>query len=273
MNKITVVFTAILVLICFLVLGSVLVFGGGFIVFYTYDGGVMDLLYNVMLSLIGVTLAIAVVPQLISSFVQMLRRRGGKADFLFSLGYVAVGALLVCFTIGTLIILISGGRVFDQIREVLYDMGTPMDSDTYNMLLERFEQLMRLPRIVIVPLSLYLIIAPMIRTFRSEQKALLYRVELYKALLGALMLFLTAFAAVIWHMEDDFAGIIIEVLGCIMGMLAIAYFIAALAGLSKAIKRQKEKCGREAAPEPQQDELPGDLPFDLPAGVSAQDFQ
>lgn len=62
-------------------------------------------------------------------------------------------------------------------------------------------------------------------------------------------------------------------MGCIVGVLAIAYFIAALAGLSKAIKRQKEKEAREAVPEPQQDELPGDLPFDLPAGVSAQDFQ
>ena len=48
-------------------------------------------------------------------------------------------------------------------------------------------------------------------------------------------LFMTVFAAVMWHMEDDPVGITVKVIGCLMGVLAALYLIAALAGLSKGL--------------------------------------
>ncbi len=281
MRKSTVVFTDILVLVCFLSLGFALFLGGSMIVFYTYDGGVMDLIYNIVITMIGASLAIAVIPQLISNIVRVRKKHLGKADLRLSLGYVLVGAFLICFGIGTLVIEILGASWVNSIVEQLRDSGQTIDSEMKNMIDQRFEQVLRLPRLAIVPVSLYLIIIPLIRTIRSDQRGLQYRVELYKPLLGALALFLTAFCVVIWLMEDDPVGITVQVLGCLMGVLAVAYFIAALAGLSKAVKAagqrelqeaqssQEKQCAQQDREESGE---PLDLPFNLPAGVDPNDL-
>ena len=235
MNKRTVVFTAVLVLICFLLLGYALYLGGTLIVFYTYDGGVMDLTYNVVIALIGVSLTLSVIPQLISSIVGVRRKHIGKADLLFCLRDVLAGVFLACLGIGTLIVYSSGYDMINSCIEDLRASGTAVDSDVGNMIHQGFEQMLRWPRVGVVPVALYLIAVPLIRTFRSEDRKLRYRVELYKPVLGTLALFMTVFAAVMWQMEDDPVGITVIVIGCLMGALAIAYLVAALAGLSKAV--------------------------------------
>jgi len=243
MNKRTVIFTAVLVLICFLLLGYALYLGGALIVFYTYDGGVMDLTYNVVIALIGVSLIFAVIPQLIASIVGVHRKHMGKADLLFCLRDVLAGMFLACLGIGTLIVYSSGYDMIDSCIEDLRASGTAVDSDVGNMIHEGFEQMLRWPRMGVVPIALYLIIVPLIRTFRSEDRKLRYRVELYKPVLGTLALFMTVFAAVMWHMEDDPVGITVKVIGCLMGALAALYLIAALAGLSKALTATNAPAG------------------------------
>lgn len=235
MNKRIVVFTAVLVLVCFLLLGYALFLGGTLIVSYTYDGGVMDLTYNVVIALIGVSLILAVIPQLIASIVDVRRKHMGKADLLFCLRDVLAGVFLACLGIGTLIVYSSGYDMIDSCIEELRASGTAVDSDVGNMIHEGFEQMLRWPRVGVVPVALYLIIVPLIRTFCSEDRKLRYRVELYKPVLGTLALFMTVFAAVMWQMEDDPVGITVKVIGCLMGALAVAYLITALAGLSKAL--------------------------------------
>ena len=95
------------------------------------------------------------------------------------------------------------------------------------------------------------------------------------ALIGAVIEMLVLTHAFDYKLASG-CGIVMMIFGIITAVFAIVYLVAGLAGLSKAIKRAKEK--EQSTVEQSDSVLPTvqkqvpDLPLDLPAGVNPDDL-
>ena len=273
MNKPTVISSAILSMILLLVFGTIMFFGG--CLAYNYIYGVMDLVYDVLLLLIGIVLVISVIPLGISCFVQFQKSDKGKADMILSASVVLIGIAFVCFGIVSELIVIFSEQmvnVFLELKLRLSGESVSIDDKWYMV-----EQVMLFPRYIrwalTLPASLYLIIAPVLRMIFTKDRGLQYRVELYKPFLGVLVLIMTVLGAVV-DLVGRPVAVVIEVLSVVVVIFAIVQLIVALAGLSKAIRQRAEKAEQEKLAKSDvrsSQHFPDDWLMDLPAGVSAEE--
>lgn len=273
MNKSTIISSAILTMILLLVLGTIMFFGGSLAYFYVY--GVMDLVYDVLLVLIGIVLVISVIPLLISSFIQFQKSDKGKADMILSLIVVLIGIVFVCFGIVSELLMMFSKQmvnVFLELKLRLSGESVSIDDKWYMV-----EQVMRFPRhirwLLTLPASLYLMIAPLLRMTFTKDRGLQYRVEICKPFLGLLVLIMTVLGAVI-DLVGRPVAVVIEVLAVVVVVFAIVQLMVGLVGLSKAIRRRAERAeqAKQATLSRQEAQLSEDWLMDLPAGVSAEDF-
>ncbi|MBQ2805598.1 MAG: hypothetical protein IJF08_00960 [Clostridia bacterium] len=225
MNKATVIITAILAVILMLNFGFLLYVGGSTVYYYT--DGVMDIVYAVLVSAMGTTVALTALPLVISDFVGLRKSKKGKRDMIFSLGLFLVGILLTFYGILALLVLLLGAQLLYGIQNAL---GVSWEVE--QMLTATLRTVNWL---VAAPAALYLIVVPMIRMIFTKQRGLQYRVLLHQPMLGASLLALTVLASVVVWLQRP-TGNVMKVLGFALAALAILYLIAALAGLSKAVK-------------------------------------
>ena len=267
MKKSTVIVTAILAVILMLNFGFLLYVGGSIVYYYT--DSLMDIAYDVLFFSMGIMIAISAIPALISDISRYRKKRIGKRELWLSLGFLLAGLIMTCYAIAVLLILFLGAYVLYEIFGVSWNIEEIMFS------------IMRVIHwFFAAPAALYLIIAPIVRMIRAKQKALQYRVEIYKPVLGVVLLILTLLNSVVVQLQRP-TGTIIQVLGFVLAAFAVAYFIAALAGLSKAVKAagqrelqeaqspQEKQCAQQDREESGE---PLDLPFNLPAGVDPNDL-
>lgn len=264
MKKATVIITAILAVILMLSF-SFLLYGGGSIVYY-YTDGLMDIVYDILFFAMGIMVTVTVIPVLICDIVQYRKTKKGKRDLILSLGLVLVGVFMICYGIVALLVWFIGASLLMEFEDAL---GASWDVE------QMLSSSLRTIRwLFAAPAALYLIVAPMVRMIFTKERALQYRVFLYQPVLGGVLLALTALGSVVVMLQRP-TGTIMKVLGFALAAFAVAYLIAALAGLSKAIKAVKEKELQAAQPEPQPEpaqKQPVDLPFNLPAGVNPADL-
>ena len=266
MNKATVIITAILTVIFLLGFSFLLYLGGGLVYYYT--DGLIDIVYEVLFFSMGLTITLTVIPVLICDIVQY-RKKKKKRDLFLSLGLALVGVIMVCYAIVDLVVYWGVSITLYEIADAL---GIPSDAE------EKVGVFMRIVRWVIAaPAALYLIIAPMVRMIFTKERALQYRAFLYQPALGVVLLVLTLMGSVVVWLQRP-TGTIIKGLGFTLVAFAVVYLIASLAGLSKAVKRAKEREAQEAVkPQPEPEQKPVhkqslDLPFNVPTGVEPDDL-
>lgn len=279
MKKATVIITAILAVILMLNFGFLLYVGGSIVYYYT--DGLMDIAYDILFSSMGIMVTVTAVPVLIQDTVQYRKRKKGKRDLIFSLGLVLVGVFMTFYGIVALLVWFLGANLFMELEDAL---GVSWKVE------EVFTSAMRVIRwLFAAPSALYLIIAPTVRMIFTKEKALQYRVFVHQPVLGVVLLALTVLGSVVVMLQRP-TGTVMKVLGFALAVFAVAYLIAALAGLSKAIKTAKQRELQEAqeeqeaqkvkeaekvhpAPKKQTEQKASiDLPFNLPAGVNADDL-
>ncbi|MBQ7379387.1 MAG: hypothetical protein IJW70_06855 [Clostridia bacterium] len=265
MKKSTVIVTAILAVILMLSFGFLLYVGGSTVYYYT--DGLMEIVYDALFFSMGIMIAIAVIPALISDISRYRKKKIGKRELWLSLGALLVGVFMTGYGIAVLLILFLGASLLNEILGGAWNME---------------EILFSIMRVIhwffAVPAALYLIIAPIVRMIRTKHRSLQYRVEIYKPVLGVVLLILTLLNSVVVQLQRP-TGTIIEVLGFALSAFAVGYLIAALAGLSKAVKaarQREEQAAQDAAEQVVQgksaERQPLDLPFNLPAGVNPDDL-
>lgn len=263
MNKATVIITVILAVILMLNFGFLLYIGGSTVYYYT--DGLMDIVYAVLATAVGTTVALTALPLVISDVVRLRKSKKGKRDLIFSLGLVLVGIILICYGIIALLVLFLGAQLLYEIQNAL---GASWEVE--QMLTETLRAVNWL---VAAPMALYLIVVPMIRMIFTKQRGLQYRVLLHQPMLGASLLVLTVLASVVSLLQRP-TGTVIKGMAFAIAAFAVLYLIAALAGLSRAVKaaRQKQAEAAKVTAEPIEPAQPYDLPFDLPAGVDPNDL-
>lgn len=249
MKKATVISSVIITAIFTMILALLLIVGGA-IVFYMY--GALEEFMFIFLVLIGLGVIISSLPTAISGIIRVIKHKR-IAPLIFSEATLLLGVLLLCQGIGSIVLFYHS---FNDQGE--FDMAL----HAVNLLIGTLA-------------ALGLILLPVLSIVLSKSKDLQYRVEIHKPLIGAVieMLLLT-------HAFDDKlasgCGIVMMIFGIITAVFSIVYLVAGLAGLSKAIKRAKEK---EQSTVEQSDsvllmvqkQVP-DLPFGLPAGVNPDDL-
>ncbi len=265
MKKSTVIVTAILAVILILSFGFLLYVGGNIVYYYT--DSLMEIVCDALFFSMGIMIVISAIPAMISDISRYRKKKIGKKELWLSLGSLFVGVLMTCYGIAALLILFLGAYVLDEILGVSWDVE---------------EILFSVMRVIhwffAAPAALYLIIAPIVRMIRTKQRAVQYRVDIYKPMLGVVLLILTLLNSVVVQFQRP-TGTIMQVLSFALAAFAVGYLIAALAGLSKAVKaaRQREEQAAQVATEqPVQgqsvERQPLDLPFNLPAGVDPNDL-
>lgn len=269
MKKAAVIVTAILAVIFMLGFGFLMYLGGDIVYYYT--DSLMDIVYDVLLVSLGIMIAVTVIPTLICDIVQY-RKKKNKRDLLLSLGLALVGVVTACYGIVELVILFGGVYLIMEIEDALGASWNVEDMIATPLRIVRW--------LVAAPAALYLVAVPLVRMIFTKERALQYRVFLYQPVLGGVLLALTALGSVVVMLQRP-TGTVMKVLGFALAAFAVAYLIAALAGLSKAVKRakerEKEREEKAATLQPYADAQPIqkkeiDLPFNLPAGVSADDL-
>ena len=269
MKKATVIVTAILVVIFMLGFGFLQYLGGDIV--YDYTDSLMDIVYDVLLVSLGIMIAVTVIPTLICDIVQY-RKKKNKRDLLLSLGLALVGVVTACYGIVELLILFGGAYLIMEIEDALGASWNVEDMIATPLRIVRW--------LVAAPAALYLVATPLVRMIFTKERALQYRLFLYQPVLGGVLFALTVLGSVVITLQRP-TGTIIKVLGFVLAAFAVIYLIAALAGLSKAVKkakeREKEREEKAATLQPQADAQPIqkkgiDLPFNLPAGVNLDDL-
>lgn len=269
MNKATVIITAILTVMFLLGFSFLLYLGGGFVYYYT--DSLIDIVYEVLFFSMGLTITLTVIPVLIFDIVQY-RKKKKKRDLFLSLGLALVGVIMVCYAVVDLVVYWG---VSITLYEIVNDLGASLNEEEIIGAFLRF-----IRWFIAAPVALYLIIAPMVRMIFTKERALQYRVFLYQPALGVVLLVLTLMGSVVVRVQEP-AGTVIKGLGFVLAAFAVVYLIASLAGLSKAVKRAKERelLQEQETKNMQSDPIiqssqkePIDLPFNLPAGVNADDL-
>lgn len=211
MNKATVISNVIISVILNLLFGAVLI-GAGVLVWM--NPIILETVLNAAFALIGLTLVLSTVPMLISGIVQ-IKQKKGKFDLIFSIITMVIGLALAFYGVASA--LLAFGVSMHTIPEIV-------------------GQITNILRWVIgILVALYLIVLPIIRIVKAEKKALQFKAELIKLILGVLILVLVICGSLITVLNQA-TGIVLIVIGALTVLLAILHLIIGLIGISKAAK-------------------------------------
>lgn len=211
MNKKVVISNIIISVLINLLFGALLIGFGIVVCIFPQVFGVM---LNAAFALIGISLVLTSIPNLIGGIVS-IKQKKGKFDLVFSIITIVVGVILAIY--GVIAALINFGVNFLSMPHII-------------------NQAMVVLRWVLCGLiALYLIVLPIIRIVKAEKKALQLKAELVKMILGVLLVVLLI-CGVLGSVLQHLIGISLIVVGALTVILAIIHLIVGLVGISKAAK-------------------------------------
>ena len=211
MNKKVVISNIIISVLINLLFGALLIGFGIVVCIFPEVFGVM---LNAAFALIGISLVLTSIPNLIGGIVS-IKQKKGKFDLVFSIITIVVGVILAIY--GVIAALINFGVNFLSMPLII-------------------NQAMVVLRWVLCGLiALYLIVLPIIRIVKAEKKALQFKAELIKMILGVLLVVLLI-CGVLGTVLQHLIGITLIVAGALTVILAIINLIVGLVGISKAAK-------------------------------------
>ena len=211
MNKATVISNVIISVILNLLFGALLIGAGVLVWIYPI---ILGTVINAAFALIGLSLTLSTIPMLISGIVQ-IKQKKGKFDLIFSIITILVGLVLTFY--GVVSALLSFGVSMHTLPAIVGQITTI------------------LRWVIGIVVALYLIALPIIRIIKAEKKALQFKAELIKLILGALILVLLV-CGVLMSILNQAAGIVLIVIGALTALIAILHLIIGLIGISKAAK-------------------------------------
>ncbi len=253
MNKAAIIVTVILSSITNFIISPILLLLGA--LQSAYFSGMMGTTVHATFVLIGISLAVTAIPTLIFSIIGAVKRKG-VTDLILLAMTLLIALVLVCSGIAFEVVLVTYNgdiNVYDILENIVFTIG----------------------RVIGIVTALCLIIAPVLRMILTKNRALQYRVELHKPMYGVVLLVVVVCCALADVLTRT-SGIVIAVMSGVLLVFAIVHLVVGLVGLSKAVKKAKEReqtaaLSTEPALQPAQKQ-PLDQPFDLPAGVDPNDL-
>lgn len=209
MNKKAVISNVIISVIIDLLFGGLLI-GAGVLVlkFPQIFGFVLSAAYT----LIGISLILTTIPNLVSG-IASFKQKKGKFDLILSIVTMIVGVTLAIYG-GISLLLIIGIRMISIPRIIVILMSV-------------------LEWVLCGLIALYLIILPIIRIVKAEQKFMQLKAELVKMIFGVLILVLLI-CGLLAAALNNLIGISLIVVGALTVLLAIVLLIVGLIGIKKA---------------------------------------
>lgn len=211
MNKATVISNVIISVILNLIFGAALIVAG---VFVWNIPEILMFVINAAYALIGITLTLSTIPNLIGGIIS-IKHKKGKFDLVFSIITILVGVCLAIYGVASEFLLF--GLTLPGVPEYLAIVATVLNW------------------VIGILSALYLIVLPIIRIVKAEKKALQFKAELVKMILGVLILVLLICGA-LGSTINAIAGILLIVAGALTVILAIVNLVVGLVGISKAAK-------------------------------------
>lgn len=210
MNKTAVLSNVIISVILNLLFGAALIGAGVLVLIYPQ---IISVVINAAFALIGLIMILSSIPNLISG-IASIKHKKGVFDLIFSLVTMLLGACLVfygvCMIIVTTVIMSLPAELIGTVLTVgavlRYLLGGLV--------------------------ALYLIVLPIIRIVKAENKFMQFKAELVKMILGVVILILL-FCGLLFNVLNKFVGILLIALGALTVLLAIVHLIIGLIGLGK----------------------------------------
>ena len=210
MNKTAVISNVIISVILNLLFGAALIVAG--VLVFTHPN-ILSIVINAAFALIGVIMFLSSIPGLISG-IASIKQKKGVFDLIFSLVTMLLGA---CFAFYGVCMIIIASVILSLPGELV---GTVL---TIGSIL----------RWVLGGLiALYLLVLPIIRIVKAENKFMQFKAELVKMILGVVILILL-FCGLLFSVLNKFIGIVLIAIGALTVLLAIAHLIIGLIGLGK----------------------------------------
>lgn len=210
MNKTAVISNVIISVILNLLFGAALIVAGVLVIIYPQIFGVV---LNAAFALIGLILILSSIPNLISG-IASIKQKKGVFDLIFSLVTMLLGA---CFAFYGVCMIIMTTVIMSLPAELI---GTVFTVGSI------------LRWVLGVLIALYLLVLPIIRIVKAENKFMQFKAELVKMILGVVILILL-FCGLLFSVLNKFIGIVLIAIGALTVLLAIAHLIIGLIGLGK----------------------------------------
>lgn len=214
MNKTAVLSNVIISVILNLLFGAALIIAGVLVIMFPQIFGVV---LNAAFALIGLILVLTSIPNLISG-IASIKQKKGKFDLIFSIVTILVGACLAIYGLISVLVTIGLNALIGSLPVELM-MTVNVIGDILHW-------------VICLLVALYLIVLPIIRIVKAEQKFMQFKAELVKMILGVVILILL-FCGLLFSVLNQFVGIVLIVLGALTVLLAIVHLIIGLIGLGK----------------------------------------
>jgi hypothetical protein len=206
MNKKAIISSIIISLLISLIIGGLLIGAGVLVIIFPT---IFNFVINCALMLIGVSMIITTIPNLVVGIVNCKRKKA-LFDLIFSILTMVVGLILGAFGLFSLI----------------QDIATP-DVIQIGMSILHY--------VLCILMAIYMIILPVVRIFTAESKWNQFKLELVKIIFGVLLLVLILCGLLV-SVLNNLIGLLLIVAGALTVLLAIINFIVGLIGIKKADK-------------------------------------
>ncbi len=210
MNKTAVISNVIISVILNLLFGAALIGAGVLVLIYPQ---IIAVVINAAFALIGLILILSSIPNLISG-IASIKHKKGVFDLIFSLVTMLLGACLAFYGVSMIIINLVIMSLPAELIDTVMTVGSVLHW------------------VLGVLIALYLIVLPIIRIVKAENKFMQFKAELVKMILGVVILILL-FCGLLFNVLNKFVGILLIALGALTVLLAIAHLIIGLIGLGK----------------------------------------
>lgn len=211
MNKKAVLSGVIVSVIINLIFAGLLIVAGCFVLKFP---GIFSFVINGAFALIGISLVLTTVPNLICGIVNVKQKKG-KFDLIFSIVTMVIGVALAIYgIIGVLAMLGVQSAVLPPL------VGTVIGI---------------LRWVLCGLIALYLIILPIIRIIKAESKFMQLKAELVKMIFGVLIVVLLI-CGLLAAALNQLIGISLIAVGALTALLAVVILIVGLIGIKKADK-------------------------------------
>ena len=208
MNKKTVLTGVIVSVIMNLLLAAILI-GAGVLVLKVPE--IFSTVLCAIFALIGIFLTLTTIPNLIGSILSVKQKKG-RFDLIFSIVTMVIGVTLATYGI------INALLLFD-----VNDLQMPGIVGT----------IMTVLRWTICGLTaLYLVVLPIIRIVKAEQKFMQLKAELVKMLFGALIVVLLICGLLV-SVLNTLIGVSLIVVGALTALCALIILLVGLLGMKK----------------------------------------
>ena len=219
MNKKAIITSIVISLTVSLLFGGLLIGAGALVIFFPT---IIDVVINAAFALIGLSLILTTIPNLIVGIVNFKQKKA-KSDLIFSVITIVVGVILG----------IHG------LTSVLLAIGLKV------LMMPALVNIVRIGMAVLQYalcgiVALYLILLPLIRILKAENKWTQFKLEMIKMIFGALIVVLLI-CGLLATVLGRVIGLFLIAIGVLTVLLALANFSVGLIGIKKADKKSAVK--------------------------------